>query len=152
MRPTCPAVAVSPSVAGLEVTQPSGVGRIRDVPDEHAFGEGCPGFSAPIWRYGFKRRRQQVATERDLKCPRAGRSGNEPKMLRGDRLGDIEDRPAAVPKVTDVEEVPAVLDRQRELEPRPSIEAVIGKRLERSLGSCDPVYGGHRSSCSSRHP
>ncbi len=144
-------VAVRPSVAGLEVTQLSGVRRILDVPDEHPFAERRPELSAPVWRDGFERRRQQLATERDLKCPRAGRSGNEANVLRRGRLGDIEDRPAAVPEVTDVEKVLAVLDCQRELEPGPPVEAVIGNRLERSLGSCDPVCGGHRSYLFSRY-
>jgi hypothetical protein len=47
-------VAVRPSVAGLEVTQLSGVRRIRDVPDEHPFGERRPELSAPVWRDRFE--------------------------------------------------------------------------------------------------
>ena len=69
------AVAVCPSISGLEVTQLSGIRRIRDVPDEHALAERRSGLSAPVGRDGFERRRQQVAPQRDLKRPCAGRPG-----------------------------------------------------------------------------
>src|SRR5215470_3241631 len=140
------AVAVRAPVAGLEVTQLSRIRRIRDVPDEHALAERGPGLAAPVGRHGLERRRQDVAAERNLKCPRAGRSGDEAKVLRRGRVGDVEDRPAAVPEVTDVEKVPAGLDRQRELEPGSPVEIMMRNSLERSLDSSDPVRGGHRAS------
>src|SRR5215831_18733578 len=144
--PIVEAVAVRASVARLEVTQLSWVRWIRDVPDEHALAERCPGLAAPVGRHGLERRREDVAPERDLKRPRAGRSGDVAKVFRRGRGGDVEDRPAAVPEVPDVENVPAVLDRQRELEPWPSVEIVMGNGLERPVDSSDPLRGAHRVS------
>jgi hypothetical protein len=145
------AVAVRPVVPCLEMTQPSGIRRIRDVPDEYALAERRLGLSAPVGRDGFQRRRQQVASEGDLERPRAGRPGNEANALWRARVGDIEDRPAAVPEMTHVEEVSVGLDRQRELEPGPPVEAMVGNSLERSLGSSDPLPGGHHSPLPPRH-
>ncbi len=119
--------------AGLEVTEELGIHRVLDVPDVHAFLKGVVRLVAveegdPL----LQGRDHEAVGHLYLRghLTRLVGTGNELQVLRFAGVGDVQDRPAAVLEVSQIEVVPAVDHLHGHLEARPSVQIVVAEHFD----------------------
>src|SRR5438046_9558021 len=101
--------AVDTSASRLPVRELLPVYRIADIPDERAFFVGPVRIAAPVRLLSLQRRHHDVVVELHLDRIGVIRPFDNLYVHRVRRIGHVENRPAAMPFVTDVK-VPTARD------------------------------------------
>ena len=123
-------IAMRAGAAGLEMADPARFGRLANVEDEKAFGKGLAVNAAPTRRNAFQRRNHFSFGDLDLDGPSIFRAWNISDELRRRWIRDVENAPAAMPEMREIEIPAAVHLLHRELERRLAIEIVIANQVD----------------------
>ena len=125
-------VAVRAVTAGAVVAELPRVLGIGEVPDEKAFlvAHSRIGRRRPFLRDLLECRDHPPIGDLDLQGPGVGRTGNETQVTRVRGIGYIDDAPARLPEMRDVEEPTRAGIVQRHLEPGLAVEIEVSNSLD----------------------
>src|ERR1043166_6331578 len=106
--PSVVEVPMSARAAGSKLPKLPRFCRLAHVPDEKAFGKRLIIAAAPTWRNPLERGNHLPVRDFHLNRPGIFRSRNKSRELRCTGIGDIENAPAPMPKMGDVQIPPPV--------------------------------------------
>src|SRR5262245_60743473 len=118
-------ITVSSSAAGLEMANWAWLGWLAHVKNEKTFRESLIFIATPARRDPFKSGDHLAVSDLNLNRPRILRTGYEGNEFRRRWIGNVENAPAAMPKVRQIEIPTAIHFLQRQLESWLTVEIVV---------------------------
>src|SRR6266852_791505 len=114
-------VPMSAGAARAELAEQLWLDGIVQAPDQHAFVVGLFRVATPAGCNSFQGGDHLAVFDLHLDGPGIGRARDEVEHSRPRRMGDIHDRPAAIPQMAHVEKPAAVALLNRQLEWGPPV-------------------------------
>src|SRR5262245_3523287 len=123
-------ITVSSSAAGLEMADSAWFGWLAHVKNEESFRESLIFVATPTRRNAFKSGDHLSFSDLNLDRPRILRTGYKGNEFRRSRIGDVENAPAAMPQVRQIEIPAAIHFLHRQLERWPAVEVVVTENFD----------------------
>src|SRR5215510_1331325 len=118
-------ITVSASAAGLEMADAAWLCWLAHVKNEESFRESLILIATPAWRDAFKSGDHFPFSDLDLDRPRILRTGYKGNEFRRRWIGNVENAPAAMPQVRQIEIPTAIHFLHRQLESWLAVEIVV---------------------------
>src|SRR5262245_31848065 len=123
-------ITVSSGAAGLEMANSAWLGWLAHVKNEKTFRESLIFITTPARRDPFKPRDHLAISDLNLDRPRILRTGYKGNEFRRCRIGNVENAPATMPQVRQIEIPAAIHFLHRQLESWLVVEIVVTENLD----------------------
>src|SRR5262245_18652496 len=123
-------ITVRSGAAGLEMANSAWLGWLAHVKNEKTFRESLIFITTPARRDSFKPRDHLTISDLNLNRPRVLRTGYKGNEFRRRRIGDVENAPAAMPKVRQIEIPTAIHFLHRQFESWLAVEIVVTENFD----------------------